>query len=75
MYKSCEEIAAQFDSLPDDSVVPATVYDILFHRSRETRRRNPPERQGLRRIQLAANRWGYRVGDLRKLIRGELVAS
>jgi hypothetical protein len=69
MAKSSAELAADFDKLPDDFAVPAEVWDILTNRNRETRRRNPPP---LRRIQFSVKRYGYRVGDIRKLIRGEL---
>jgi hypothetical protein len=72
MPRSCEELAKEFDTLSQDQIVPAGVYDVLRNQSRETRRRKPPP---LRRIQFSAKLYGYRVGDLRKLIRGELVAS
>jgi hypothetical protein len=72
MPKSIEEIAAEIDTLPDDSVMPAPVYDLLMNTSAEHRRVSPPP---LRKIMIGSRRYGYRVGDWRKLIRGELVAS
>jgi hypothetical protein len=70
--KSYEEIAASIDTMPDDSVMPAPVFDILNNTSAEHRRVSPPP---LRKIMIGSRRYGYRVGDWRKLIRGEAAAS
>ncbi len=64
------KIASQFDAMPDDAIVPAKVATILLGGSlkAQTLRRNPP----IPRRQIGPRRFGFRVGDLRALIRGEL---
>jgi hypothetical protein len=65
------ELVRNFDALPDDAVVPTKVIEILLNTSEWTLRRNPP----LRRVQLSAVRFGYRVGDIRALVRGEIAPT
>lgn len=64
------KVASQFDAMPDDAVVSPKVAEILSggnYKEQEWRRRPPvPKRQ------LSRRRVGFRVGDLRKLFRGEL---
>jgi hypothetical protein len=65
------ELVRNFDALPDDAVVPTKVIEILLNTSEWTLRRNPP----LRRVHLSATRFGYRVGDIRALVRGEIAPT
>jgi hypothetical protein len=62
------EAVTNFDRLPEDGIVSARVAravlgDVLTER---TLRRTPP----IPRRQLTERRFGFRVGDLRALIRG-----
>jgi hypothetical protein len=63
------EAVANFDLLPENAIVSAKVAravlgDVLTER---TLRRSPP----IPRRQLTERKFGFRVGDLRALIRGE----
>ncbi len=62
--------ASQFDKLPDDAIVTAKTAVVILGGtlSEQTLRRSPP----IKRRQISQRRYGFRVGDLRKLIRGEL---
>ena len=55
----------EFDSLPDDAVVPRYVTAALLHISERTVRRCVPT------VQLSARRRGNRVGDIRAIARGD----
>jgi hypothetical protein len=57
-----------FDSLPDDALLPPKPAALLLGISMRTLRRTPP----VRKVAVTAQRFGYRVGDIRKLVRGEL---
>jgi hypothetical protein len=61
------ELVRHFDALPDDALVPTKVLEIMINTSEWTLRRNPP----LRRVQISQKRFGYRVGDIRALARGQ----
>ena len=70
--KPCDlEIIRQFDSLPDDMVVPSRITAILTDLSQRTVRYHP----ALPRRQLSDNRYGQRVGDIRALVRGNPITS
>jgi hypothetical protein len=62
--------ASQFDQLPDDAIVTAKTAVVILGGTltEQTLRRNPP----ITRRQVSQRRYGFRVGDLRKLIRGEI---
>lgn len=62
--------ASQFDQLPDDAIVTAKTAVVILGGTltEQTLRRNPP----IKRRQVSQRRYGFRVGDLRKLIRGEI---
>jgi hypothetical protein len=60
------ELIKNFDSLPNDAVVPDTVARLILNESERSFRRN----SSLRKIQLGPQRVGRRVGDIRALIRG-----
>jgi len=64
------KLAAQFDHLPDDAIVTGKTAAIILGRAitEQTLRRNPP----IPRRQITQRRYGFRVGDLRALIRGEV---
>lgn len=64
------KLASQFDHLPDDAIVTAKTAVVILGGAltEQTLRRNPP----IKRRQVSQRRYGFRVGDLRKLIRGEV---
>jgi hypothetical protein len=66
------ELIANFDSLPDDALVPPKVADMMLGISEWTRRRNPVL---LPRVPISPHRYRHRVGDIRKLVRGEKPAA
>jgi hypothetical protein len=55
----------EFDSLPDDAVVPRRVTAAVLHMSERTVRRS------VRTVNLSARRRGNRVGDIRAIVRGD----
>jgi hypothetical protein len=67
------DIVSNFDRLPDDGIVSPKVAEILFGDVLTPRalRRNPP----IPRRQLSQRRYGFRVGDIRALVRGESSAA
>jgi hypothetical protein len=67
--KAIAEVLRQFDSLPDDAVVPARVAAAIHGVSTRTVRRRYPA------VQLTLNRNGYRVGTLRAMSRAEKPAT
>ena len=62
--------ASRFDQLPDDAIVTAKTAAVILGGAltEQTLRRNPP----ITRRQVSQRRYGFRVGDLRALIRGEV---
>jgi hypothetical protein len=64
------DTVAHFDKLPDDGILCAEATELLLGGTVTKRqlRRDPP----IPRRQLSKRRYGFRVGDIRKLIRGEL---
>jgi len=60
------ELIKNFDSLPDDAIVPDKAARIILNESDRSFRRNSP----LRKVSLGPQRNGRRVGDIRKLVRG-----
>jgi hypothetical protein len=64
------KLASQFDQLPDDAVVTGKTAAVILGGAvtEQTLRRNPP----IPRRQISQRRFGFRVGDLRALIRGEV---
>jgi hypothetical protein len=58
--------ASQFDQLPDDAIVTTKTAAVILGGTltEQTLRR--------KRRQVSQRRYGFRVGDLRKLIRGEI---
>jgi hypothetical protein len=67
--KSITEVLRQFDSLPDDAVVPTRITAAFHNVSERTVRRRYPS------VQLTLNRKGYRVGTLRAMSRAEKPAT
>jgi hypothetical protein len=63
--KNIAEILRNFDSLPDDAVVPSWVSAAVHGISMRTVRRTYPS------VKLSPNRKGQRVGMLRAMSRGE----
>jgi hypothetical protein len=65
------EKLADFDSLPQDALVPdAVAAEILSISVWTLRRENPVPRR-----QISERRFGRRVGDLRARVRGEAVTA
>lgn len=64
------KLASQFDDLPDDAIVTTATAAVILGGTltEQTLRRNPP----ITRRRVSQRRYGFRVGDLRKLIRGEI---
>ena len=65
------EILKIFDLLPADSIVPDPVGRIVTNFSERSWRRNRP----VPKIMLGERLGGCRVGDLRKVIRGEVAPA
>jgi hypothetical protein len=63
------DILKRFDELPDDALVSSTVAAIVLNTGERTVRRNFP------RVQTSARRFGFRVGTLRSLIRGQPLSA
>lgn len=67
--QSILDAASNFDRLPDDGIVSAKVAVVVLGgvlTERTLRRASPIPRR-----QISERRYGFRVGDLRALIRGE----
>jgi hypothetical protein len=63
------DLVKDFDRLPDDAIVCREATEILLGglvSSRQLRRKPP-----IPRHQISPQRFGFRAGDIRKLIRGE----
>jgi hypothetical protein len=65
------QIVKNFDNLPDDAVVPLAVIAAMGGPSERSLRRSAP----VRKVQLSERYSGLRVGDWRKLVRGEKPAA
>jgi hypothetical protein len=65
--------ASQIDKLPDDAIVTTATAALILGGTltEQTLRRNPP----IKRRQVSQRRYGFRVGDLRALIRGEIAPA
>ncbi len=59
------EALQRFDALPDDAVVPSRITGMILGISERTVRYHPH----LPRVQISPQRYGQRVGDIRKLCR------
>ena len=66
MTNKLREILERFAALPDDAVLPSRITAIILGLSERVVRYHP----SLPRVQLCAGRYGQRVGDIRKLVRG-----
>jgi hypothetical protein len=64
------QLIQNFDSLPDDAVVSDAVARIVLNVPASSFRKNFKDNPKLPKIELSAQRWGRRVGNLRSLIRG-----
>jgi len=62
-----DDLLKRWPSLPDDAVVPAKLVAIVTGLSERTIRYDPR----FERIQLTNQRYGYRVGAVRKILAGE----
>jgi hypothetical protein len=67
LTEKVRSILNRFDALPDDAVLQSSTTSIITGLSERTIRYHPK----LPRKYLTANRYGQRVGDVRRLIRGE----
>jgi len=59
------DLIANFDALPSDAIVPTRVAALMLNVSEWTLRRQKP----LKQIRMSARRVGFRVGDIRTLVR------
>ena len=66
------DTVANFDKLPDDAVICAEATELLLGGAATKRQLRREEPYSPMRRQLSKRRFGFRVGDLRALIRGEL---
>ena len=66
------EILQNLDDLPDLAIVPRSVAAVALNRSERSLRRGIP---GCPWVKTGERTGGYRAGDLRGLIRGELTTS
>lgn len=66
MARDPSTIVAHFDRLPDDALVPPPVAAILLNCTDRHLRRDPP----IPRRRISERVVGFRVGDIRALIRG-----
>jgi hypothetical protein len=60
-----------FDQLPDDALSPPKPTATLLGISMRTLRRSPP----IPKVMVTAQRGGYRVGDIRRFVRREIVSQ
>jgi hypothetical protein len=60
------EFVRNWDSLPDDAVIPTKIAAFFLGIDERTVRYHPH----LTRVQLSQGRYGFRCGDLRRLARG-----
>lgn len=65
MTPALREILERFDALPDAAVIPSKITSIILGLSERTTRYHPD----LPRVQISPNRYGQRVGDIRRLSR------
>ena len=64
------EVLKHWDSLPDDAVVSTKITSLVLGCAEKTVRNHPQ----LIRIQVSQGRYGFRVGSLRRLVRGGAAA-
>jgi hypothetical protein len=61
------EIIKRFDDLPNDAVVSPKITALILGIAERTVRYHPK----LNRVQLSRGRYGFTVGNVRQLVRGE----
>jgi hypothetical protein len=61
------EIIKRFDDLPNDAVISTKVAALILGCAERTIRYHP----ALQRIQISRGRYGFRVGNVRRIVRGE----
>jgi hypothetical protein len=71
MSPALREILERFDALPDDAALPTKATAAILGTSERTVRYHPQ----LTRVVVSRGRYGQRVGDVRKLLRGEAGAK
>lgn len=71
MSPKLREILERFDALPDDAALPTRVTAIILGTCERTVRDHPQ----LKRVTVSRGRYGQRVGDVRKLLRGEVTPA
>jgi hypothetical protein len=65
------ELIRDFDSLPDDAIVSDVVARLVLNESERSYRRDRP----VPRIEVGPQRGGARVGDIRRVARGQKLAA
>jgi hypothetical protein len=71
MTPALREILERFDALPDAAVIPSKITSIILGLSERTTRYHP----NLPRVQISPNRYGQRVGDIRRLSREGMIQA
>jgi hypothetical protein len=70
MIRDPFDVVARFDQLPDDCIIGPKPTAIILNTTDRHLRRDPP----IPRRQISERNKGFRVGDIRALIRGTAVA-
>lgn len=65
------KLLANFDDLPDDSLVALPIASAALDLSESLMKRRPP----IKRVQLSARCIRFRVGDIRNHVRGQPAAA
>jgi hypothetical protein len=69
-FSKAFEIVKRFDDLPDDAVISTKIAALVLGLAERTIRYHG----GLKRVQLSRGRHGYRVGNIRQIVRGDVAA-
>jgi hypothetical protein len=70
MARDPYDIVRRFDELPDDAIIPPKPTAIILNTSDRNLRRDPP----IPKRQIGPRNVGFRVGDIRRLVRGAATA-
>jgi hypothetical protein len=71
MARDPYDVVARFDKLPDDAIIGAKPTAIILNTTDRQLRRDPP----IARRQISERNVGFRVGDIRALIRNSIIPA
>ena len=71
MARNPFDVVARFDALPDDAIIGPKPAALILNTTDRQLRRNPP----IARRQISERNVGFRVGDIRALIRNSIVPA